>query len=596
MAVKKMTCVFNDANGENTSLSCRSGKSISSKLIGYLVKKNCTNGTFYVDGNDAGNSYYRLLNPENHKLPNEKMYVYCSKEYLTSMTSSSSSQTTTTNGSSQSSTQNDPTAFDYTNGLDNKITDMLQASKSLNDIMNNTRIIGAPYQFLKSTDYRPFTEKKIGRKYMENILAEAPIVNFVPGSPNYLADFDKKSKEVIENYLATHYKESEISSEVRKKLTGIDGRYFNFTANYSDYMRYVNLLCRVCSIYMGIGDRTVPHVGEKYKNCDWSRYINYEAAPKQKEKKKKKESIWENIKDGIEDIMENVSDELFGDYKYLKCYVDPSSSFSESISNGTTESQMAGLYDSATGLVKEIQFLTSANGSSALDSVTSAIGAGINGLTDTFNSDGMSNIKRLLGMADHVITGSNVIFPKLWSDSDFDKSYNFTVNLISPYGDVESIFLNIIMPLMHLIALGLPRQTSANSFTSPFLVKVFSKGWFSCDMGMVTGISISKGGSGDWNVFGLPTVVKVDISVTDLYSNLMMTKSSKPQLFMNNQGLIEFLAVTCGVDITKPDISMKLETIISTFVNSLYDLPSSTHDSFVEAIRNKIEPFFKLTN
>lgn len=592
MAVKRIKCVFNDVNGENTGVYCRSGKTSSSKSLGILIKKNCKDGTFYVDGNDSGNSYYRLIDPQNYGLPNTKMYAYCGKEYLQSMVWPSSTQTSTNTTNTKNTTQNTSNAT-YSNGLDAQITAMLQANKSLNDVMDNIRIIGAPYQFLKSTDYRPFTEKKIGRKYMENILAEAPIVNFVPGIPNYLGDFDAVNKELIENYLSTRYEENDISDSVLKKITGTSGRYFNFISNYTDYMRYVNLLCRVCSMYVGLGEKNVPGTTEKYKNYDWSRYTNLKSAPKKSEKK---QGIWENIKDGVEDIFDNISDEIFGDYRYVKCYVDPSSSFSESINNSTTSSQLAGLYDTAEGLVKDIAFLTSSNGSSALDSVGSAVSSGINSLASSFDKDSTSNIKRLLGMAEHVITGSNIIFPEIWSDSKFDKSYSFTINLISPYGDVESIFLNIIMPLMHLIALGLPRQTSANSFTSPFLVKVFSKGWFSCEMGMVSGISISKGGSGDWNVHGLPTVVKVDISVTDLYSNLMMTKSSKPQLFVNNQGLIEFLAVACGVDITKPDITTKIETIISTFLSSLYDIPSSTYNAFIESIRNKIEPFFKITN
>ena len=372
----------------------------------------------------------------------------------------------------------------------------------------------------------------------------------------------------------------------------MDGRYFNFVSNYTDYMRYVNLLCRASAVYMGISDKKVPGTNEKYKNYDWSRYTNLKAASKSENKKKR--GIWESITDGIKDIMEDVEEEIFGDYKYVKFYVDPSSSFSESIGNGTTESQVAGLFDSAEGLMKDINFLTANN--ATLDTVKSAVSSAVGAVSDIYGKDSTSNIKKLLGLSEHIISGSNIIFPKMWGDSDYDKSYNFTVNLVSPYGDPESIYLNIIVPMMHLVALGLPRQTSANSFTSPFLVKVFSKGWFSCEMGMVTSIQIDKGGSGDWNISGLPTEVKITLSVQDLYSNLMMTKSSKPQLFMNNQGLIEFLAVTCGVDITKPDLSMKLELIISTFINTLYDIPSNTYNAFIENIRNKIEPFFKITN
>ena len=194
------------------------------------------------------------------------------------------------------------------------------------------------------------------------------------------------------------------------------------------------------------------------------------------------------------------------------------------------------------------------------------------------------------------ISGSNIIFPEIWGDASFSKSYQFTINLVSPYGDPESIFLNIIMPMMHLIALGLPRQTSANSFTSPFLVKVFCKGWFSCELGMVDSISIEKGGNGDaWSVSGLPTEAKVTLSVKDLYSNLMITKTTNPSLFFNNQGLIEFLSVTCGMDIREPNLITKLETIINSIFSNLYDIPKNAYNSFIESIRNKVNELIQLT-
>lgn len=168
------------------------------------------------------------------------------------------------------------------------------------------------------------------------------------------------------------------------------------------------------------------------------------------------------------------------------------------------------------------------------------------------------------------------------------------MNLVSPYGDPESIFLNIIVPMMHLIALSMPRQTSANSFGSPFLVKAFAKGWFSCDLGMIDSISIDKTGS-SWNVHGLPNEVKITIGITDLYKNLMISKSTAPQLFFVNQGLIEFLAVTCGMNITQGNLALKLSTIFSSFKDAIWDAPSNLYDSIVQRLRNWIEPWFKVT-
>ena len=170
-----------------------------------------------------------------------------------------------------------------------------------------------------------------------------------------------------------------------------------------------------------------------------------------------------------------------------------------------------------------------------------------------------------------------------------------SMNLVSPYGDKESIYLNILVPLMHILGLAMPRQTGANSYSAPFLVKAFAKGWFSCELGIIDSISIDKGGNGEsWTVDGLPTEMKVQIGIKDLYSNLMISSTSKPELFFQNQGLIEFLAVSCGIDITKPNFMVRLETMFSVFFGSTIDLPGNIYKEFVQNIRNKIEPLFRI--
>jgi len=212
-----------------------------------------------------------------------------------------------------------------------------------------------------------------------------------------------------------------------------------------------------------------------------------------------------------------------------------------------------------------------------------------------FKNTGENLFSRILGVAPNVLNGSNILFPELWGDSSYNKSYNVTINLVSPYGDKESIYLNVIVPLMHLLALCLPKQTTANTFASPFLVKVFAKGWFSCEMGIIDSISIDKAGSGDsWSVHGLANEMKVTLSIKDLYSNLMVTNATRPDLFFQNYGLIDFLAVTCGVDITKPNFLLKLETIYSVFFGKALDLPKNMYNELIQAIRRQIDPLIRI--
>ena len=191
--------------------------------------------------------------------------------------------------------------------------------------------------------------------------------------------------------------------------------------------------------------------------------------------------------------------------------------------------------------------------------------------------------------------GSNILFPELWQNSHYNKSYNVTINLVSPYGDKESLYLNILVPLMHILVLGLPRQSTANSFSHPFLVKAFSKGWFSCEMGIVDSIQIDKGGSGEaWTIDGLPSEMKVTLGVKDLYSNLMITPTTKPGLFFENQGMIDFLAVMCGIDLTRPNFLIKLESMFSIFTGKVINLPKEAYNDIIQSVREKVLPLFRI--
>ena len=109
------------------------------------------------------------------------------------------------------------------------------------------------------------------------------------------------------------------------------------------------------------------------------------------------------------------------------------------------------------------------------------------------------------------------------SDSSYKKSYSLTFKLTSPYGNIASIFWSIYVPLLHLIALSMPRQNSLQGYDSPYILKCFSKGWFACDMGIVESIDVKRPEAGHWTIEGLPTQLEITLSIKDLYPTVMMT-------------------------------------------------------------------------
>ena len=43
-------------------------------------------------------------------------------------------------------------------------------------------------------------------------------------------------------------------------------------------------------------------------------------------------------------------------------------------------------------------------------------------------------------------------------------------------------------------------------------------------------------------------------------------------MFVENTSLVEYLATTCGLDLTNPNISLKWKTILETYTNSILDI------------------------
>ena len=117
---------------------------------------------------------------------------------------------------------------------------------------------------------------------------------------------------------------------------------------------------------------------------------------------------------------------------------------------------------------------------------------------------------------------------------------------------------------------------------------MYSKGWFSCDMGIVESIQIEKGSDQSWTVDGLPNIMKVTLNVKDLYSQLMLSPSNKPSLFFSNQGMIDFLGATCGMDLSRPTIEIKIKIAMAVFFNRITDIPTNWYRAMTSSINNRI--------
>lgn len=462
-----------------------------------------------------------------------------------------------------------------------------QVSTITPDSVNN-RLLGLPYQFLDTADIRIDKNNDMGRLFCYNIFSEAPIVTILPGTIKFLPDYKNSERQIFQNLWEGMENGDENAESALQNLIDDNGeaRYFDFELDYGGYIKYVNLLCRISAVILGIGDCTPPGIDTPYKKFDWG---NYKYFNNYKLESGDSPNIFDKITDSISDtILTAVDDSIVGSHQYLSIYVDPSTSFNETPSNEVSKSALEGKFDEMQSKIKEYSFFAYSN---ALGNELNTIQGWITNIMDGISSIGSEGgfLNSLLGKGkQQIVNGSNLIFPEIWQDSTYDKSYTISTTFISPYGDKESIYLNCLVPMFHLLALALPKQTTANTYTSPFLVKMFSKGWFSCDMGIVESVQLDKGPDQSWSVDGLPTQVKVSLTVKDLYSRLMLSPSNSPSLFFSNQGMLDFLGSTCGVDLSRPTIELKVKIAMSIFFNRVTDVPSNWYRSLVGSINNRV--------
>ena len=503
----------------------------------------------------------------------------------------------TNNNNNNTNNNNNNETTDSTTSSYDKVYDLSQ--DDLNNLINaqrttftpdsvNTRLLGLPYQFMDTADMRIDKSKKLGRLFLYNIFAEAPILTVLPGTTEFLPSYKKDEKNVFANLWAGMNNGDSNAENALKDLVddNAEGRYFDFKVDYGNYIKYVNLLCRVTAILLGIGDETPPGIDIPYKKFDWG---NYKYFNSYKLESGDSPNLFDNITDSISDtILTAVDDSIVGSHQYLSIYVDPSTSFNETPSNEVSKSALEGKFDEMQSKIKEYSFFAYSN---ALGNELNTIQGWITNIMDGISSIGSEGgfLNSLLGKGkQQIVNGSNLIFPEIWQDSTYDKSYTISTTFISPYGDKESIYLNCLVPMFHLLALALPKQTTANTYTSPFLVKMFAKGWFSCDMGIVESVQLDKGSDQSWSVDGLPTQVKVSLTVKDLYSRLMLSPSNSPSLFFSNQGMLDFLGSTCGIDLSRPAIELKVKIAMSIFFNRVTDVPTNWYRSMVGSINNRL--------
>lgn len=430
---------------------------------------------------------------------------------------------------------------------------------------NLAGIHGIPFQFLPTVDARLSSgNDSFGMKYAERIISTMPLLLMTPGRPDFLPSYSKAQKKAVIGTLLS----GSASSSALNSILNRPGRYYTFKFQYSQYYKFVNPLLQTCARLLNIHNKTVT-IGSakgKLKNFKW----------------------------------ENATNSAFKQYisqkEFVAFYLDSENQISESFSTSTTQSQLGQTVNGFSDTAKEIQFLLGGVAGKKVASMDKSNYDNtlqkINDLASKFGS-GSKMINSLGEAFSTVAAGGKLNFPEIWSDTEFTKTYNISMKLRTPDCDKLSWYLNICVPLIHLLCLAAPQQMGPNGYSSPFLVRAFYKGIFNCDMGIITAMDISKGKEGAWTIDGLPTEVDVTITLKDLYSALTISNSDDIGKFMNNTSLMDYLANTCGLNVNKPELTRTLEIYLMLKTNRIVNMPNTVFTNLTNELTNTVANLYK---
>lgn len=493
----------------------------------------------------------------------------------------------------KTSNNNKTTKEDYVSSINKNTFKDVESS-----IDGSMRLFGLPHQFTAENDPRIGSKSNLGRCFAERIALEAPIICLKPGLPDFLPNKSDKEKQDFVSAMIDVSTGSlkELINTLSIKDEDDAVLYYSIKDSYSEMMAKVNVLCKMMAVFLGLADEPVPWAkGTTFGNYDW-RYYSFKNVYNDinfKPKSSTKGSIGTFIKDSVGSVASN----LMKDTNWIRFYVDSNASFGESSSNSTTTSMLESYTEKLEGVAKELDTISGLTGSDVQAMVSGATSSVDQYIQENVSSNSAIGtlFKRLSSNTSQIIGGGNFLIPEIWSDSQYNKSYSFSITLSTPYGNVKSWYINIGVPLCHILGLCLPQQLTTNTYKTPYLVKCYSKGWFNCNYGIIDSLNIEKGSDNSWSVGGLPNEVKVSLSVKDLYSTLSLPVKPYDDIttFMNT-GMLEFLMVNCGIDITHQDLSNRYKIWSTIVSNNFTDKFTSKPYDIQQYFKGKIQGLFNI--
>lgn len=461
----------------------------------------------------------------------------------------------------------------YLDKIQDFLSDPIGSAKDFINNLNNAdvstlrEIYGIPYQFTNLTDPRvtgaatfSFEQDKIGRKYNEMIFRRMPTLILQAGVPDFMQGFSDEAA-------------AKISGMILGKLPGTNedmieatmknaGKYYGLKLMPNEYFDAVNAQCRAMAVLLGLENESITINGY----TDNLRSYN-----------------WANV----------CGSRMWGYYAgAVQFYINSDAQVTETFGNGTTQSQLANKMNQLGATASEMQFLLGGMGKYTGFNTWENFGQEALKTGDARNATGLFDT--LVNNISTLMAGGRMFFPEIWNDSQFMRQYAVSIKLDSPDCDDLSIYLNILVPLAHILGFVQPRFTGTNTYISPFLVRGFYKSQFHIDMGIITGCEIKKGDVGAWTQSGLPTQIEVDLTIKDLYNVLAMALQNGTADLIGNPMQLDYLANLCGINIAEPDFMRTIKLWFA--LRGLTRIEDNVRNMYSGAILDLFKMYNNITN
>ncbi len=223
-------------------------------------------------------------------------------------------------------------------------------------------------------------------------------------------------------------------------------------------------------------------------------------------------AAWQGLHSAFSSFWDSAAADMRDGNQFVTFRVDYTGPVQESFSNSFRQSDIASKINGASSNARnlEFDFADGNTGLGAIDAVKDAVKGFVGGALDSIH---MSGLLSLAGAA-------FVDIPEQWDNSSAQfPTASYTIELRSPYGNPMSRFQNLMIPLSMLLAGALPIATGKQSYSSPFLCSLFSRGRVVSRLAMISDLSIQRGvGNVGWTPEGNFLGIDVTLTVKDLSS------------------------------------------------------------------------------